>query len=116
MKAVSKQATSDLKSIKKIKKKQQSERSLRKDDVNTSMTKKSITTKYENKLSKTMKNGSKILKSHKHNESNGSSINNSTLLRTTTKKLKSVLKKHNHKSMGQDLISSIKNTKGKFDF
>ena len=114
MKAVSKQATSDLKSIKKIKKKQQSERSLRKDDVNTSMTKKSITTKYENKMSKTMKNGSKILKSHKHNDSNGSSNNNSNLLRTTTNKLKSVLK--NHKSMGQDLIGSVKNTKGKFDF
>lgn len=99
MKAVSKQAASDPKSTKKIKKKQKSERSLRKDDVNTSMTKKSIAVKYDKDLSKTLKNGSKFSKSHKHNDSCGSSINNSTLLRTTTKKP----------------TTSIKNTKGNFD-
>ena len=61
MKAGNKQVVPENKPIKKSKKKQQSDRSLRKDEANTSMTKKGVGSKYEHKLSKTFKSkGSKF--------------------------------------------------------
>ena len=79
--------TSEERKTKKWKKKHQSDRSIRHDDKSEVIFKKTIIqNKNDTNSIKTIKN--KISKTHKHTDSNNthmSSLNNSSLLRTTTK-------------------------------
>jgi hypothetical protein len=78
------------KKVKKSKKKNQSDRSLKREDNSELFTKKAVISRYpDSKSSKTIKTKNyKFSKTHKHTDSNNTyltSLNNSSLLRTTTK-------------------------------
>ena len=118
MKAVQKtHYPSEEKKAKKAKKKQQSERSFRKETKeDTDKGRGTNTSKNEIVTQKQIQNRNiRAMKSHKHTDSentHNSSQNNSSLLRTTTKKLKTVLKRQNlkgNKSMGQEMSSNSNN-------
>ncbi|CAI2383021.1 unnamed protein product [Moneuplotes crassus] len=101
MKAGNRQALSENKLL-KSKKKLQADKNARKDDMNSSICKKAATGKYDQKgLKNTKPKTSKYSKSRKPSESTNSCMNNSSVLKSTNKKLKCPIKKPNTKSMCQ---------------